>query len=144
MLLGANLDTDDESKLGQLQALERMLNVSKRGSQKFAALIWGDFNNRLVAFEDMKGYVSEKKGKFELTESGARFLVDCFTDPAKRLELLKKDSLTYSGRDLRGEMYTRSECSLKMKDMPPDRRRDRGKSGGHFQRQLPCSKVPAR
>eukprot|EP00439_Symbiodinium_sp_Y106_P038226 s6995_g4.t1 len=157
MLLGANLDTDDESKLGQLQALERMLNVSKRGSQKFAALIWGDFNNRLVAFEDMKGYVSEKKGKFELTESGARFLVDCFTDPAKRLELLKKDSLTgyvsekkgkfeltesgarflvdcftdpakrlellkkdsltYSGRDLRGEIYTRSECSSKMKDM---------------------------
>ena len=144
MLLGANLDTDDESKLGQLQALERMLNVSKRGSQKFAALIWGDFNNRLVAFEDMKGYVSEKKGKFELTESGARFLVDCFTDPAKRLELLKKDSLTYSGRDLRGEVYTRSECSSKMKDMPPDRRRDRGKSGGHLQRQLPCSKVPAR
>ena len=42
---------------------------------------------KLHAFEDMTGYVSEKKGKFELTESGVRFLVDCFADPAKRLEL---------------------------------------------------------
>ena len=125
MLLGANLDTDDESRLGQLQALERMLNVSKRGSQKFGALIWGDFNNRLVAFEDLKGYVSEKKGKYELTESGARFLVDCFSDPAKRLELLKKDSLTYSGRDFRGEAYSLPPCNLKIKDMCPGRRTDR-------------------
>ena len=120
MLLGANLDTDDESRLGQLQALERMLNVSRRGSEKFGALMWGDFNNRLVAFENMKDHISEKKkGKYELTESGARFLVDCLADPVKRLELLKKDSLIYSGRDVRGRAYEMPACNAKIKDMWP-------------------------
>ena len=87
-------------------------------------MIWGDFNNRLVAFEDMKGYVSEQKGKFELTESGVRFLVDCFADPAKRLELLKKDSLTYSGRDIAGQQCEVSPAHgklLKLFHMTADR-----------------------
>ena len=126
MLLGANLDTDDESRLGQLQALERMLNVSRRGSVKFGALMWGDFNNRLVAFEDMKDYVTEgKKGKYELTECGARYLVDCLADPVKRLELLKKDSLTYSGRDIRGEIYAPSFGTRKIKELFLNCRSDR-------------------
>jgi len=118
MLLGANLDTDDESRLGQLQALERMLNVCRRGSQNFAAIMWGDFNNRLVAFDGMKDYVTEsKKGGYELTDSGSRFLVESFADPVKRLELLKKDSLTFSGHDLRGRAYELPACNVKLKEL---------------------------
>jgi len=74
-LLGANLDTQDEAKLGQLEALERMMQVSKRRSAKFCALIWGDFNNRLVACEELRPWMAElKPGKWELTAEGAEEL----------------------------------------------------------------------
>uniref|UniRef100_A0A7S4WHN2 EF-hand domain-containing protein n=1 Tax=Alexandrium monilatum TaxID=311494 RepID=A0A7S4WHN2_9DINO len=108
LLLGANLDTNDKARLGQLESLERVLDRHKRGRQgRFSALMWGDFNNRLVAFEEMKDHVVRKGNKYRITDSGAQFLVDCFRDPARRRELLQKDSLVYEGRDLAGR-----QCAL--------------------------------
>eukprot|EP00931_Biecheleriopsis_adriatica_P003963 TRINITY_DN105705_c0_g1_i1.p1 TRINITY_DN105705_c0_g1~~TRINITY_DN105705_c0_g1_i1.p1 ORF type:complete len:1136 (+),score=244.28 TRINITY_DN105705_c0_g1_i1:99-3506(+) len=118
LLLGANLDTNDEAKLGQLESLERMLRMQQRGRPNFCAVIWGDFNNRLVAFEEMAPYVKEKKkGKYEITDAGAKFLVDWFKQPARRHELLSKDALHYRGRDLAGNEVEPPACNLKLRQM---------------------------
>ena len=115
---GANFDTHDDAKLGQLEDIERMLLHEKKqtgNNMPFAGLIdapsffvtrsclafiWGDFNNRLVAFNELGDFVSSYKGKpekFELTDAGVEFLVDMIKDPARRCELLSKDSLCYEG-----------------------------------------------
>eukprot|EP00930_Biecheleria_cincta_P099334 TRINITY_DN9096_c0_g2_i1.p1 TRINITY_DN9096_c0_g2~~TRINITY_DN9096_c0_g2_i1.p1 ORF type:complete len:993 (+),score=167.85 TRINITY_DN9096_c0_g2_i1:57-3035(+) len=118
LLLGANFDTDDAAKLGQLEACERMLTMQKRGKEHFCSILWGDFNNRLVAFDGMRPYVSEKKpDKYEITDSGAHFLVDWFADPLRRRELLQKDSLVYDGVDLKGNQYTPPKCNIKLRKM---------------------------
>lgn len=118
LLLGANLDTDDEAKLGQLQALERLLRRSSKNSSKFCALIWGDFNNRLVAFDEMRPFVKGKKpGKYEITDAGAEFLVDMFKTPARRKELLQKDALVYTGIDMDGQKFSPPACCVKMRQM---------------------------
>lgn len=129
LLLGANLDTDDKAKLGQLEALERLLRRSRHGARgRFCSLIWGDFNNRLVGFEGMKGLVQAKGATaYDITDAGAEFLVECFRDPARRRELLQKDSLVYAGRDLAGNTFEPAECSHKLRqlfnmtvDLPPE------------------------
>ena len=118
VLLGANLDTQDDAKLGQLEALERMLKVSKRGSEKFCALMWGDFNNRLVAFDDLKICVKEKKGgNFELLEDGASHLVDSLLDAPGRAKLLKMDALTFEGQDVSGRPFHRPKCNSRLKEL---------------------------
>ena len=117
VLLGANLDTHDDAKLGQLEALERMLQVSQRGSAKFCALMWGDFNNRLVAFDSLKGKVKETKRGFEILEKGAEYLVDCILDPSRRSELLKKDSLTYRGLDISGRAFQAPRSNARLLEL---------------------------
>lgn len=120
-LLGANLETDDDEKLGQVMSLERLLRKSQRGvSGKFCALLWGDFNNRLVASEDLKPHVISKEGKegkFKITETGARYLVHMFNDPVRRREMLQRDSMIYTGRDIAGRLYTPPACNVKLREL---------------------------
>ncbi|CAK9029254.1 Reverse transcriptase domain-containing protein [Durusdinium trenchii] len=117
VLLGANLDTHDDAKLGQVEALERMLQVSQRGSAKFCALMWGDFNNRLVASDDLKAGVKETKKGFEILDVGAEYLVDCILDGSRRSELLQKDALTYCGLDLTGRPFRAPRCNRRLLEL---------------------------
>lgn len=118
LLLGANLDTNDKAKLGQLQSLERLLDRHQKGTQgRFSALIWGDFNNRLVAFEEMQDHVTKKGSKYRISDSGARYLVDCLRSPSQRRELLQKDSLIFQGRDLAGRAYSLPPVCAKMREL---------------------------
>jgi len=101
-LIGANLDTQHAAKLAQLQALQRMLRV-RQSTNLFAAVMWGDMNHRLVAYEELRPHVrSVGPGDFELTASGTEALATLIADPRGRRELLQKDSLLFRGRDLEG------------------------------------------
>ena len=104
------MDTDDQAKLAQLTELERLLKARQRG-RAFCALMWGDLNNRLVAFEELRGHVQEKDGKFELLDSGIDLLAGMIDDPAGRRALLQKDVLLYSGRDLSGREFQPAGCN---------------------------------
>jgi len=117
VLLGANLDTDDEARLVQLQALGRLLACSKRCS-KFCALMWGDFNNRLIAYEDLRPHMEEQPGgKWELLESGAHLLANMIRDPVGRIDLLHKDSLCFLGKDVSGQEVVRSKSNEKLRSL---------------------------
>jgi len=126
MLLGANLDTNDVAKLGQIEALERLIHhehCTKAREHPFVALIWGDFNNRLVAYDGMeqKHWKQHSKGKdagqYELTEEGAVMLAEQCADNTKRRELLSKDSMIYDGLDIRGNKFIMPRCNIKMKQL---------------------------
>jgi hypothetical protein len=110
VLLGANLDTDDQSKEAQLTELERLLKARKGGRQ-FCALLWGDLNNRLVAFDELKDCVQMNGKKYELTDDGVALLADMIDDPERRRELLGKDVLLYKGKDLSGREFHPAECN---------------------------------
>jgi hypothetical protein len=110
VLLGANLDSDDTARKDQVEALGRLLQARKR-ERPFAALMWGDLNNSLVAFEELKGHVQEKDGKWQLTDSGVELLAGMIDDPERRRELLRKDALHYAGADASGRKFQPSECS---------------------------------
>jgi hypothetical protein len=116
VLLAANLDTDDAAKLGQLKELERLLRA-RLGQRPFCALIWGDLNNRLVAFEELKQHTTEKGGKWVLKDSGVDLLVKQIDDPAGRRELLGKDSLVYTGRDLAGRPFQPPACNVLLREL---------------------------
>ena len=88
VLLGANMDTDDQAKQAQLAALERLLKSRKR-DRPFCALLWGDLNNRLVAFEELKDHVQVNGKKCELTDSGVELLAGMIDNPQRRRELLQ-------------------------------------------------------
>jgi len=118
LLLGANMDTNDDAKLGQLESLERMLMMQSRGKHNYCALIWGDFNNRLVAFDEMRPHVIEKsRGKYEITQAGIQLLVDCFKDSRRRRELLQKDALVFNGYDVAGNQFIPHPSLLKLRNM---------------------------
>jgi hypothetical protein len=110
VLLGANMDTDDQAKQAQLAALERLLKSRKR-DRPFCALLWGDLNNRLVAFEELKDHVQVNGKKCELTDSGVELLAGMIDNPQRRRELLSKDVLLYKGRDLSGREFQPAACN---------------------------------
>jgi hypothetical protein len=116
VLLSANLDTDDKAKLGQLNELKRLLRA-RHGNRPFCAVIWGDLNNRLVAFEELQEHATQKKGKWVLKESGVDLLVKMIDEPAGRLSLLHKDSLLYSGKDLAGQQFSTPECNVLLQEL---------------------------
>mmetsp|Transcript_8049 Transcript_8049/g.17468 ORF Transcript_8049/g.17468 Transcript_8049/m.17468 type:complete len:926 (-) Transcript_8049:48-2825(-) len=110
ILLGANLDTDDQSKEAQLEAVERLLRARMK-ARPFCALLWGDLNNRLVAFEELRPHVTQSKGKWKLLDSGLDLLISMIEDPERRRELLQKDALLYKGKDVLGREFRTSRCN---------------------------------
>ena len=110
MLLGANLDWDDSARGEQIEAVGRLLRARRR-ERPFCALLWGDLNNRLVAFEGLAPHVREADGQWELLDSGIDLLVAMIDDPAGRRELLLKDSLLYAGLDACGQPFRPAPCS---------------------------------
>lgn len=112
VLLGANLDAQDEPKMRQMEAVHRLLRARVR-SDPFCALIWGSLNNRVVACEELQPHVHQPRpGEFELTDSGVELLAEMIADPAERRKLLLKDALVYSGRDVSGRQFIASRCSV--------------------------------
>lgn len=110
VLLGANLDMDDQARQSQLESVERLLKARMR-ARPFCSLMWGDFNSRLVATWDLRPHMREKKqGSWELLDSGVEFLADMIDDPARRGKLLEKDSLVYSGKDVTGREFKAPAC----------------------------------
>lgn len=110
VLLGANLDMDDLARQSQLESVERLLKARMRG-RPFCALMWGDFNNRLVATADLRPHMREKKqGTWELLDSGVEFLAGMIDDPRRRAKLLEKDALLYSGKDITGRDFKAPVC----------------------------------
>jgi hypothetical protein len=88
--------------MDQLEATARLLRARKR-DRPFCALLWGDFNSRLVAFEELQNHVKRRDSDddcWELLDSGVDLLVQMIDDPDRRRELLLKDSLLYEGKDL--------------------------------------------
>jgi hypothetical protein len=116
VLLSANLDTDDGAKLGQLKELKRLLRA-RQGDRPFCALIWGDLNNRLVAFEELREHATKKNGKWVLEESGVDLLVKMIDEPVGRLNLLRKDSLLYLGKDLAGLQFSTPACNVLLQEL---------------------------
>eukprot|EP00658_Telonema_sp_P-2_P048573 TRINITY_DN36941_c0_g1_i1.p1 TRINITY_DN36941_c0_g1~~TRINITY_DN36941_c0_g1_i1.p1 ORF type:complete len:452 (-),score=108.66 TRINITY_DN36941_c0_g1_i1:381-1736(-) len=120
LLLGANLDTHDDAKLGQLEDLERYVKHVSTGHTRSCALVWGDFNNRLCAFPALEPDLIKyhnKEGKYELSEKNVDMLVDMMVDPAGRRELLAKDSAVYGGPGLCGRTCVPAECNVKMLEL---------------------------
>ncbi|CAE8596003.1 unnamed protein product, partial [Polarella glacialis] len=117
LLLGANLDTQDEPKLAQLDALDRLLKVRKRGLP-FCSLMWGDFNSRIVAFEELKPMmrICSKANRFLLEESGVTHLMEMIKEQSGRRALLEKDALVFKGRDVSGKDF-HSRSNSKMREM---------------------------
>merc|ERR1712224_189932 len=78
--------------------------------------MWGDFNNRLVAFEGLSEFVNKKKpGKYKLTAEGAKRLAAMIKDPCQRRELLNMDSHLYQGRDISMRQFVTSKCNTEFK-----------------------------
>ncbi|CAE8594452.1 unnamed protein product, partial [Polarella glacialis] len=114
VLLGANLDSQEGPKLAQLRATHRLLKARVR-SNTFCALIWGDLNNRLVAYQELREHLQEvRKGELELMDSGVELLVDLLADPQKRRELLLKDALVFKGFDVTGRAFVTPSCDVLM------------------------------
>jgi len=116
VLLGANFDTVDTARLGQLKQIERLLSHARRTRDHgtaFSALIWGDFNTRLVAFDGLDTETVGEKAKVRLTDAGVKQLTTMIADPAQRRDLCMKDGLVYRGKDCHGNEYVPPQCNLK-------------------------------
>lgn len=117
------MDTDDTAKLAQLSELERLLKARKLGKDAFCAILWGDLNNRLVAFNELSEHVMIENGKSSdgnakpvksktlLKDSGIKLLASMIDDPERRKELLSKDVLLFEGKDLKGNEFVTAECN---------------------------------
>merc|ERR1712232_102480 len=124
VLLGAHLDSQDESKLIQLEAVERLLRARRR-QEPFCGIIWGSLNSRLVAFEELNkhlvpGNETDSEHAYKLSDSGVDLLLDMIDDPERRRELLLKDALVYSGKDANGKDYPTLDaerCSHMMSEL---------------------------
>lgn len=58
-LMGANLDSHPDARLLQVQELDREFTSWQRDFQKFSAIIFGDFGNRVVCDEEFTTMVEE-------------------------------------------------------------------------------------
>jgi len=117
-LLGLDLDAEDAARLAQVEAMERVLTSSQKGNKSFCALAWGNFSNSLVAFQGLdhrRG--ADGEHQFSLTEQGVESLVSRLRCPQLRRDLLKKDSLVYTGPDLTGRPYRAPEGTSKLRAM---------------------------
>eukprot|EP00931_Biecheleriopsis_adriatica_P055691 TRINITY_DN32988_c0_g1_i1.p1 TRINITY_DN32988_c0_g1~~TRINITY_DN32988_c0_g1_i1.p1 ORF type:complete len:1002 (-),score=209.86 TRINITY_DN32988_c0_g1_i1:171-3176(-) len=122
MLMGVNFDTEDGARARQAERLLRYLHsFGKEASDRpFAAVIFGDFNNRLVCPEWLSPHVSWKgEGKVKdpvLKISGARILCEKLTSPQQRKELQESlDSWTFQGRDATGAEVSAPEASKELR-----------------------------
>jgi len=111
-LLGANLDTDDDAKHTQVEALRRYLQHSKRASRHFASIIWGDLNNRLVVTPSLKPHIEELTSTspgagatYALKDTGVAHLCELLASDEGRAQLLRTDSLHYTGEDYFGKEF---------------------------------------
>ena len=62
MLAGLNFDTSNDAQPSQVNALKRLLQTRQK-EEHFTAIIFGDFNNRLVCVEDQAAAVMPVKAK---------------------------------------------------------------------------------
>lgn len=118
ILLGANLDTDDEAKHGQLADLDRLIRHVSQGHQKSCSLLWGDFNNRLCAFQELEKDLvlyKNKVGKHVLSDANIQTLVNMILDD--RRGLLAKDSVIYTGMGLDGKRCAPAACNKLLHEM---------------------------
>jgi hypothetical protein len=118
LLFGANLDTDDTAKHGQLADLDRMIRHTSHGHERSCSLLWGDFNNRLCAFQDLEADLlcyKGKVGKWELSEANIDTLVKMILDD--RAGLLSKDSVVYRGMGLNGKQCVPAPCNQLLHEM---------------------------
>ena len=117
VLLAANLDPDDASRAMQLSGAQRLLRA-RQGTRPFSALIWGDLGNRLVAFEELAPHArSTGPRSWELLDSGVDLLAGMIEDPALRRELLTKDSLLFTGRDILGRPFITPDCNVLLREL---------------------------
>ena len=102
-LIGANLDTSPEAQLLQLKELQREFWAAEHDEQQFAAVLFGDFANRLVADAQFTGFVQtvsgdqNKAAEHTLTSAGAEVLCSALVDPVRRRALWANDSLSFKG-----------------------------------------------
>ena len=96
--------------------IQRLLHARK-GQRPFCALIWGDLNNRLVAFKELASHSKKKGSKWELLDSGVDLLAGMIEDPALRRELLAKDSLLFTGRDILGRPFITPDCNVLLREL---------------------------
>ena len=96
---------------------EQRLLKARHNDRPFCALVWGDLNNRLVAYEALRPHAREKGGKWELLDSGVTQLVSLIGDEDGRRELLGMDSLVYDGNDLAGRPFRSPPCNALLKEL---------------------------
>lgn len=84
-------------------------------------IIFGDFNNRLVCWEELAQHVSfidEEKKVPVLSPEGAKVLCEKIRDPAGRKELFtSKDSWFYHGKDALGTHVSPPAACVKVREL---------------------------
>jgi len=111
LLFSASLEFEDWAKLAQLNAVQRLIESRRHIRRPFAAVMWGDFNSRLVAFEGLAPHVKKEGTKWMLGDEGVKFLLEMIATPDRRKELINYDALAYHGKDVAGNTVGSSKSS---------------------------------
>lgn len=124
VLIGLNFDTADSARLEQVKALERLLQSYEREERKFTAVIFGDFNNRIVCWKELAPHaeISDgsrlKKGTPVLSSEGVKILCAKIRDMDGRKELFtEKDSWFYTGMDAMGTEVSPPPSCVKLREL---------------------------
>ena len=88
----------------QVEAIQRVLHDRSRGKFQYTAIIFGDFNNRLVCTDARKADVVKGKAKpgktpkMELSPQGVATFLSQLRDPVQRRAIfLEQDSWVWKG-----------------------------------------------
>jgi len=120
VLVGLNFDTEDTARARQVERLDRYLQTHK--DRHFTAVIFGDFNNRLVCPGWLAQHVSwHGEGQVRgpvLKMDGARQLCSMLAAPAKRLEVMRElDSWFFEGVDAAGRAISVPTACQRLKEL---------------------------
>jgi len=115
-LLGVNLDPDPNAQISQLEEIHRDFYFAGRTGFKTAAVIFGDFEDRLVATDQYSRLLSSSEDT--LSTRGICSLIDKVRHPNKRRELLlNASSCTFSGYGAYGKHHDPCAAAQRLRSM---------------------------